>query len=81
MENFVVKFKAYSTIEQANILFQFIFYVRVICNCNVTENNFIYCIFKSTVEKPSSFFKTKKKVDKSMLFGNFAQCNFNLLYC
>ena len=52
MPSFGVKFRAYPTIEQANILSQWIGCSRVIYNCKVTEDNKNYSIFKSMGKNP-----------------------------
>ena len=61
-----VKFRAYPSIEQANILSQWIGCARVIYNCKVSEDNQNYSVFKSTGEKSSahqaySHFKTEER--------------------
>jgi putative transposase len=62
-----VKFRAYPTIEQANLLSQWIGCARVIYNFKVLEDNQNYSIFKNTGEKSSvhqaySHVKTEEKI-------------------
>lgn len=66
MANCGVKFRAYPTAEQVNILSQWIGCARVIYNCKVSEDNQNYNIFKSTGDKISinqaySHFKTDER--------------------